>query len=107
MEIKTKLLPKYLMMMNKEILNKKAGIFITAIVSLFNIAMSLPFFTWINLVNISKLFSKIGVSREMAEHLYSGYGIFNLLSFVQEAKKGVLGLYAMIMLICILMFPIL
>lgn len=99
MESKTKLLPKYLMIMNREILHKKAGVFMTAVVSLFNIAAALPFFNWISLVNISKLFSKIGVSREMAEHLYSGYGIFNLLSFVQEAKQGRLGLYAMILLV--------
>lgn len=99
MEIKTKLLPKYLMMVNKEVLHKKTGILITAIVSLFNIVVSLPFVTWVNVVNISKLFSKLGITREMAKHLYSGYGIFNLLSFVQEANQGMLGLYAMILLI--------
>lgn len=99
MEAKKKLLSKYLMLMNREIWHKKAGIFITAIVSLFNIVVSFPFVTWINVVNISKLFSKLGITREMAEHLYSGYGVFNLLSFVKEANQGKLGLYAMILLV--------
>ncbi len=61
--------------------------------------LSLPFFNWIKVVNLVSLFSKIGVTKEMAADLYTGYNLYNLLSFVQYANQGVLGIFAMVLLI--------
>ena len=60
---------------------------------------SLPFMDWIQLVNIPKLFAKLGITREAAGSLYSSYSIFSLLGFVKNSGKGVFGLYAMLLLI--------
>ncbi len=51
---------------------------------------------WIQLVNIPKLFAKLGITREAAGSLYSSYSIFSLLGFVKNSGKGVFGLYAML-----------
>ncbi len=68
-------------------------------VSAVCLVLYLPFFNWIKVVNLAALFSRIGVTREMAGDLYTGYNLYNLLSFVQYANQGVLGLPAMILLI--------
>ena len=59
----------------------------------------LPFFNWIRVVNLVDLFSRIGVTKDMATDLLTGYNLYNLLSFVQYANQGVLGLFAMVLLI--------
>jgi len=59
----------------------------------------LPFFNWIRVVNLVDLFSRIGVTKDMAADLLTGYNLYNLLSFVQYANQGVLGLFAMVLLI--------
>ena len=61
--------------------------------------LALPFFNWIKVVNLVALFSKIGVTKDMAKDLLTGYNLYNLLSFVQYANQGVLGLFAMVLLI--------
>ena len=61
--------------------------------------LSLPIFNWIKVVNLVELFSRIGVTKEMAASLYTGYTLYNLLSFTQYSGYGVLGLPAMILLI--------
>ncbi len=82
----------------KEVCGRKMGIWLTAAVSGLAFLMSLPFVSWIRLVNIYELFSKIGISREMAVDLYQGYSIFNLLDFVEKGQQGKIGLYAMVLL---------
>ena len=68
-------------------------------VSALCLILTLPFMNWIKVVNLVALFSKIGVTKEMAGDLLTGYNLFNLLSFVQYSKQGVLGLFAMVLLI--------
>jgi ABC-type polysaccharide transport system permease subunit len=68
-------------------------------VSAICLILSLPFFNWISVVNLLDLFSRIGVTKEMAANLFTGYNLYNLLSFVQYANQGNLGLFAMILLI--------
>ena len=68
-------------------------------VSALCLILALPFFNWIKVVNLVSLFSRIGVTKEMAGSLYTGYNLYNLLSFVQYANQGVLGLFAMVLLI--------
>lgn len=68
-------------------------------VSALCLILTLPFINWIKVVNLVALFSKIGVTKEMAGDLLTGYNLFNLLSFVQYSRQGVLGLFAMVLLI--------
>ena len=63
------------------------------------IILALPIFNWIQVINLVALFSKIGVNKEMAKNLFTGYNLFNLLSFVQNANQGELGLFAMVLLL--------
>lgn len=99
MEKSLTMLPKCNAVLNKKLAGRKMGVFITAIVSLINIILSLPFFGWVNLVNISALFAKMGITKEMAANLFTSYSVFNLLSFVQESGEGKIGLYSMILLV--------
>lgn len=92
-------LQKCNMLLERELAGRKTGVFVTAIVSLISIVLSLPFFGWVRLVNISRLFAQMGISREKAQSLFASYNIFNLLSFVQESGEGRIGLYAMILLV--------
>ena len=71
--------------------NRAAG---TALMNGLMLVLSLPFMDWIQLVNIPKLFAKLGITREAAGSLYSSYSIFSLLGFVKNSGKGVFGLYA-------------
>lgn len=98
MEKIRKLLPGCSMVLDKELAGRKMGVFITAIVGFVNIILILPFFGWVNLVNISQLFAHMGITKEKAVSLFTSYSVFNLLSFVQESGEGRIGLYAMILL---------
>ncbi len=99
MEKELKLLPRFNSILDKEFAGRQTGVFITAAVSLLNIVLSLPFLSWINLVNIPVLFPRLKITRDMAENIFQGYSIFNLLSFVKESNQGMIGLYAMILLV--------
>ena len=99
MKEKKKGLAQYRHFLNHEMLNRKRGIVLTTLVSIVAIITSLPFVPWIMLVNISELFSKMNITREMAQNIYTSYSLFNVLSFVQESKLGILGMYGMILLI--------
>lgn len=88
--------------MEKKVKGRKMGVLLTAAVSALAILFSLPSVNWIHLVNISALFSKIGITREMAVDLYQGYSVFHLLQFVEKGQQGRLGLYAMILLVLLI-----
>lgn len=68
-------------------------------ISAFILILSLPIFNWIKVVNLVTLFSRIGVTKEMAGDLLTGYNLYNLLSFVQYSNQGVLGLPSMVLMI--------
>lgn len=68
-------------------------------ISAISLVLFLPFFNWIKVVNLLRLFSRIGVTKEMAKDLLTGYNLYNLLNFVRYANQGVLGLFAMVLLI--------
>lgn len=99
MEKSIKLLPKCNAILDRELAGRKMGVFITTIVSGINILLLFPFFGWVNLVNISKLFAGMGITKEKAGNMFTSYSVLNLLSFVQESGEGRIGLYAMILLV--------
>ena len=85
--------------LEQEKTGRKTGLLVTALMNGLMLVLSLPFMDWIKLVNIPKLFAKLGITREAAGSLYSSYSIFSLLGFVKNSGKGVFGLYAMLLLI--------
>lgn len=85
--------------LEQEKTGRKTGLLVTALMNGLMFVLSLPFMDWIQLVNIPKLFAKLGITREAAGSLYSSYSIFSLLGFVKNSGKGVFGLYAMLLLI--------
>lgn len=99
MEKRMKLLPECNRFLDREIAGRKAGVLVTAIVSFINILLLFPFFGWVNVVNIPRLFAGLGITKEEAGNLFTSYSVLNLLSFVQESGEGRIGLYAMILLV--------
>ena len=85
--------------LDREWAGRKIGVLVTAVVGFANILLLFPFFSWVNVVNIPRLFAKLGITKVEAGNLYTGYGVMNLLSFVQESGEGRIGLYAMILLV--------
>ena len=81
---------------------RKTGVLLTAGISIVLLLLSLPFFDWVYLKNISALFGKMGISRETASTLYQSYSIFSLLGFVKNSGLGALGLYSMVLLLLLL-----
>lgn len=81
---------------------RKTGVLLTAGISIVLLLLSLPFFDWVYLKNISALFGKMGISRETASTLYQSYSIFSLLGFVKNSNLGILGLYSMILLLLLM-----
>lgn len=99
MEKSMKLLPQCNEVLSRDSAGRKLGVFATAIVSGLSILFAFPFFGWVNLVNISRLFAQMGISKEKAADLFTSYNVIELLSFVQNSGEGRIGLYAMILLI--------
>lgn len=95
----TKLLSGYREALNRELVGRKAGIVATTAVSVLMIILSLPFVSWITVVNGRGLISALNVPASNVSQLHVGYNLFNLLSFVEKAGAGMIGLYAMILLV--------
>lgn len=99
MEKSLKWLPKCNAVLDRELAGRKTGVFTTALVSLFMLIMSLPFFGWVNIINGSKLCGALKISKETASLLSTKYSLFNLLYFVEKAGAGAIGLFSMILLV--------
>lgn len=78
---------------------RKLGVWIIAAVAAASLILSLPFIKWIRVVNTDALYQMLGVTADNLVKLKGSYTLFNLLSFVQYAGAGNIGLYAMILLV--------
>lgn len=87
--------------LEREYGSRKLGVLLAAAVSLVTLVLSLPFVKWINLVNTETLYKSFKLKADAIAQLDSGYTLYNMLSFVQISKRGILGLYAMILLLMI------
>lgn len=92
-------LPKCNARLDAELAGRKTGVIITTVVSALMIVLALPFVSWITVVNGQALVSSLKVSAENVAYLHVGYNLYNLLSFVEKAGAGMIGLYAMILLV--------
>ena len=74
--------------LEQEKTGRKTGLLVTALMNGLMLVLSLPFMDWIQLVNIPKLFAKLGITREAAGSLYSSYSIFSLLEGLSQQQRG-------------------
>lgn len=85
---------------NKDV--KNTAVWITMAASIFTIVFSLPFIKWIEIINSDSLYKSFKLVPDTIGRLDSGYSVFNILSFVYEARQGSIGLYAMLLLLLII-----
>lgn len=78
---------------------KKLGVWIMAAIAAVCLVLSLPFVNWMRVVNADALYQSLGVTGDNLAMMKGGYSVFNILSFVQYAGAGILGLYSMILLL--------
>lgn len=73
--------------LEQEKTGRKTGLLVTALMNGLMLVLSLPFMDWIQLVNIPKLFAKLGITREAAGSLYSSYSIFFPAGICKKFRK--------------------
>ena len=83
--------------LERPVARRKMGIVIAFALSAVVLVLSLPFVSWITLSNPGALFAAIGV--EDYSNIFSGYTLYNFLSFVQESGRGTLGFPAMLLMV--------
>ena len=79
-----------------------AGLIISAAVCALLLALLIPVFSWIRVVNAGALFDVMGLKKSetaAAESLGSDFSAFHFLAFVQESKAGILGLWTFILVL--------
>ena len=81
-----------------EPLNKKGFVLLCAFVALVLI-LFLPVFHWIRLTDTEALFSAMKLKASAAGKLGDSWSIFTFLSFVQDSKQGILGLWSFVLLL--------
>lgn len=81
---------------------RKLGVWILVAIAAVTLILSLPFISWFYVVNEDALYQSLRVSADNLAQLKGGYSAFNILSFVQYANAGKIGLPAM--LVMVLMF---
>ena len=78
---------------------KKKGVWLSFILSVVTLLLSLPFCSWVWVINQKGLYDHLKITGDTLSTLHNGYSLYNLLSFVQNANMGSIGLFAMILLI--------
>lgn len=81
------------------VLKRKPGVWVAAAIALVIIVFSLPMVNWIRIVNTQTLYESLKLKDSVVATLDSGYSLFNMLSFVETSKQGILGLYTMLLLL--------
>lgn len=76
---------------------KKLGVWISIAIAAVSLLLSLPYMRWVHVVNSDALYQSLKATD--LTKLKTGYSAFNILSFVQYANAGKIGLYAMILLV--------
>jgi ABC-type polysaccharide transport system permease subunit len=85
--------------LKQERAGQKQSVILVTLVSLAAILTALPFIRWISVVNAEALYASLKLKDSVIAGLKPGYSLFNLLGFVQDTKLGILGLFAMILLL--------
>ena len=85
--------------LERERSGRKQGIIISAFASLIVLFLSMPFIPWIAVANSGVLYPAMGLGGDVVARLRGGYSVFTVLSFVQITQSGILGFYAMLLLL--------
>lgn len=78
---------------------KHRNIYLAAAASIILLLALLPVFSWLHLTQMDALFSLMKLKASAVKKLNSGYSVFTFLSFVQESKQGILGLWSFVLLL--------
>lgn len=71
-----------------------------ALCSLLALALCLPVFPWLRLVNTEALYDVMGLKKTVVNKLTTDqYSLWNFLGFVQTSKQGILGLWSCLLLL--------
>ena len=85
--------------LEREKYGRKQGTLLTSGISLLLLILSAPFVPWLSVINPSALAAELGLADGAAASIRGGYSVFTILDFVRVSKMGILGLYAMLLLI--------
>jgi len=85
--------------LNEKRAGKKLGVWIVLAISALAVILLLPFVNWLKIVNGYNLVTKLKVSSDQVALLKGGYPAYSILSFVQHSGAGILGLFAMVVLL--------
>lgn len=85
--------------LNRRSVTRHWSIFLAAAISAILLLMLLPVFSWIRLNQTDALFDIMKLKSSAVKKLDSQYSIFTFLSFVQESKQGILGLWSFVLLL--------
>lgn len=83
----------------RQSVTRHRNIYIAAAASALLLLMLLPLVHWIYLNRTETLFEVMKLKASAVKKLESSYSIFTFLSFVQDSKQGVLGLWSFILLL--------
>ena len=83
----------------RQSLTRHRNIYIAAMASALLLLMLLPLVHWIFLDQTETLFEFMKLKASAIKKLDNSYSIFTFLSFVQDSKQGVLGLWSFILLL--------
>lgn len=84
--------------LNQNIAGKKMGIMLLLALNILLTVLAMPFVWWLRLADAQRLVDAQGLSADAIAKLHYHYSLFDLLSFVQYSKMGILGLFAMVLL---------
>ena len=75
------------------------ALFLAAALSAALLVLMLPMVRWIHVRNAEALFEAMKLKASAVKKLGTDYSVFNFLSFVEDSKQGVLGLWSFILLL--------
>ncbi len=85
--------------LNKEYMGRSKDIWAGLVASVILFILNMPFISWFSLADAQKIVNVARISEKNIPMIHYHYNTFDLLSFVQYSGLGILGLYAMILLI--------
>ena len=78
---------------------KHRNIYLAAAASVILLLALLPVFSWIRLTQTDALFGLMKLKASAVKKRSGDYSVFTFLSFVQESKQGILGLWSFVLLL--------
>lgn len=78
---------------------RKLGVLLAMAASLLTALLLSPLVKWFTFTDPQTLYQSLKLKASAIERLHASYSLFDLLSFVEISKMGILGLYAMLLML--------